>query len=145
MWEEPSLVDFLNRLSSFSRHIWFDSRGRGSSAPLPATEARLAETIVEDMVSVMDAAGCARAALLALGPSGAPLFAASHPERTAALVLVNSTVRTLHDDNYPDGLTAEALEALLTLLRGQWGTGEAVEMFAPSMTSNARFRAWFGT
>src|SRR5262249_881776 len=31
MWDEPRLVRFLNGLSSFSRHIWFDSRGTGSS------------------------------------------------------------------------------------------------------------------
>jgi hypothetical protein len=29
MWDEPRLVRFLNGLSSFSRHIWFDPRGTG--------------------------------------------------------------------------------------------------------------------
>src|SRR5262249_5237379 len=31
MWEEPRSVRFLNGLSSFSRHIWFDRRGIGAS------------------------------------------------------------------------------------------------------------------
>ena len=34
MWDEPSLVRFLDRLSSFSRHVWFDPRGWGASDPL---------------------------------------------------------------------------------------------------------------
>jgi hypothetical protein len=33
MWDEPRFVRFLNGLSSFSRHVWFDSRGTGSSDP----------------------------------------------------------------------------------------------------------------
>ena len=41
---------------------------------MPASEARLA--------------GCERAAVLALGSDAMPLFAASHPERTTALVLM---------------------------------------------------------
>jgi hypothetical protein len=29
MWDEPRLVYFLNRLSSFCRHVWFDRAGHG--------------------------------------------------------------------------------------------------------------------
>ena len=29
MWEEPRVVRFLDRLSSFCRHVWFDPRARG--------------------------------------------------------------------------------------------------------------------
>ena len=35
MWEEPRLAQFLNRLSSFSRHIWFDPRGTGAWIGFP--------------------------------------------------------------------------------------------------------------
>ena len=31
MWEEPRVVRFLDRLSSFCRHVWFDTRGTGAS------------------------------------------------------------------------------------------------------------------
>lgn len=144
MWDEPTLAHFLNRLSSFSRHIWFDPRGRGASQPLPPSEAHLAENIVEDMVAVLDDLGCERAAVLALGSGATPLFAASHPERTTALVLVNSNVRTLHADDYPDGLSPDAFEELLSALRREWGTGAAADMIAPTMAHDARFRAWLG-
>ena len=46
MWDEPSLVRFLDRLSTFSRHVWFDPRGRGASDPLPHDEERFAEAIL---------------------------------------------------------------------------------------------------
>lgn len=144
MWDEPTLVHFLNRLSSFSRHIWFDPRGRGSSEALPLTEARLAESIVEDIAAVLDHAACERAALLTLGSGAVPLFAASHPERTKALILVNTNVRTLHADDYPDGLSVDAFAELLTTLRLQWGTGAVVDVIAPSMAHDARFRSWLG-
>jgi hypothetical protein len=35
MWDEPRLARFLNGLSSFSRHIWFDSRGMPSRSRAP--------------------------------------------------------------------------------------------------------------
>jgi hypothetical protein len=44
MWEEPRFVRFLDRLSSFSRHVWFDPRGAGSSASLPGGEERVVES-----------------------------------------------------------------------------------------------------
>ena len=43
MWDEPTLVRFLERLASFTCSIWFDPRGRGASDPLPHEEGRLTE------------------------------------------------------------------------------------------------------
>jgi class 3 adenylate cyclase len=143
MWDEPNLVRFLDRMSTFSRHIWLDPRGRGASEPLPPSEARLAESIVEDMTAVLDHAGCERAAVLAFGSGAMPLFAASHPERTTALVLMNSSVRTLRADDYPDGLSVDALDEMLTAVHLQWGSG-TVDLLAPSMGDDARFRRWWG-
>jgi len=67
MWEAPRVARFLDRLSSFARHIWFDPRGTGASDRIPHEEGRLLETVVDDMVAVLDAVGCDRAALLGLG------------------------------------------------------------------------------
>ena len=60
LWDEPRVVQFLQRLSSFARHIWFDYRGTGGSDGIAAEEERLLESWVEDMVTVADAAGCER-------------------------------------------------------------------------------------
>src|ERR1700736_4397864 len=94
MWEEPAVVRFIDRLSSFTRAIWFDSWGMGSSDPLPCEVGRVIETVVDDMVGLLDAVGYERAAVLDVGGSWAsPLFSASHPERTRALVLHSPTAR----------------------------------------------------
>jgi pimeloyl-ACP methyl ester carboxylesterase len=57
MWDEPSLVRSLDRLSSFSRHVWFDPRGRGASDPLPHVEKRFTEAHADDMLALVDHLG----------------------------------------------------------------------------------------
>src|SRR6516165_1673689 len=89
IWDEPTLVRFLDRLSSFCRHIWFDPRGRGASDPLPHVEERFAEAIADDILALVDHLGCEQVAVLGL--SQLILFAATHPERTKALILYNTT------------------------------------------------------
>jgi hypothetical protein len=66
MWEEPHLVTFLDRISSFSRHIWFDFYGTGASDWLPPAESRVFESNINAMVAVLDEVGCERAAVLGL-------------------------------------------------------------------------------
>jgi pimeloyl-ACP methyl ester carboxylesterase len=83
MWDEPRFVRFLNGLSSFSRHIWFDMRGTGSSDAIEPVEGRMIESAVDDMIVVLDELGCER--VVVLGAVGQPAlqFAATHPERTS--------------------------------------------------------------
>jgi class 3 adenylate cyclase len=141
MWDEPSLVRFLDGLSSFSRHVWFDSRGRGASDPLPHVEERFAEAFADDMVALVDHLGWEQVAVV--GNNGPPeiLFAASHPERTKALVLLNAGARLAFGLSYPsDGSPADRREQF----RRQWGTGAIVDRVAPSVAGDARFRRWMG-
>jgi pimeloyl-ACP methyl ester carboxylesterase len=66
--EEPSFARFLRRLASFSRLVVLDVRGTGLSdrtMHLPTLEHQ-----VDDVLAVLDAAGCARAAVLGLGQGG---------------------------------------------------------------------------
>src|SRR5437870_1557166 len=94
MWDQPSLVHFINRLATFGRSIWCDAWGIGASDRLWREEARLLESSIDDMVAVLDAACSRRAAVLDfVGGRAAQLFAASHPERTRALVLDSPTAR----------------------------------------------------
>ena len=81
---------FLRRLSSFSRLILFDKRGTGLSdklVNLPTLEQRM-----DDVRAVMDAVGSERAALFGVSEGGpmSALFAATYPERTAALIMYGS-------------------------------------------------------
>jgi class 3 adenylate cyclase len=142
MWDEPRFVRFLNGLSSFSRHIWFDQRGTGSSDPIAPVEGRLIESVVDDMIVVLDELGCERAVVLgAIGPP-ALQFAATHPERTSALVLINPTARFRRADDYPEGWADEVVEAVLAGVRDRWGTGETLSLMAPSMVGDAGFARW---
>jgi class 3 adenylate cyclase len=139
MWDEPGLVRFLDRLSTFSRHVWFDPRGRGASDPLPHVEERFADSMVDDMLALTDHLGWEQVALVGdIGPQ--ILFAASHPERTKALVLLNAGARVLNVAEIPPA----ALTKLLDQLRRRWGTGALLDQVAPSVAGDARLRCWLG-
>src|SRR5688572_32378332 len=67
-WEEPTLSNFLTRLSSFSRLIIFDKRGTGLSdrvSELPTLEQRM-----DDVRAVLDAVGSTNAALFGVSEGG---------------------------------------------------------------------------
>ena len=100
-WESPAHARFLNRLASISRLIVFDKRGTGMSDRL--TGADTLEARMDDIRAVLDAAGSERAVLFALGEAGplCMLFAATYPERTSALVLMNSTPRVVRSPEMP--------------------------------------------
>jgi class 3 adenylate cyclase len=146
MWEEPTLVRFLNRLSSFSRHVWFDPRGRGASDPLPHVEDRFAESIADDMVALVDHLGYEQVGLLSFCVPSTILFAATHPERTTALVLFNTTARFGVADDYPQALPAPSpgRDERMRQVRQVWGSGDQLEVVAPSVAGDARMRRWFG-
>src|SRR3954447_2159636 len=86
-WEERGFARFLDRLASFSRLIVLDARGAGLSDR--ALELPPLEEQMDDVLAVLDAVESETAAFLGLSQAGpmAILFAASHPERTRALVL----------------------------------------------------------
>jgi pimeloyl-ACP methyl ester carboxylesterase len=122
MWEEPRFVRYLDRLSAFTRHVWFDGLGIGSSASVAWTDRRVVERLTRDMVAVLDAVGEERAILLAWTAEAALLFAATYPARTQALVLIDPTARWRVDDGY-DGLDEEEFERMLAVFEQEWGTG----------------------
>jgi pimeloyl-ACP methyl ester carboxylesterase len=109
-WDMPSFVPVLERLGSFSRLIRFDKRGTGMSdrvSGAPTLEARM-----DDVRAVMDAVGSQRAAFYGLseGAAMALLFAATYPDRTAALVLRSAFPRRIWAPDYPWGRTEEEYE-----------------------------------
>ncbi len=141
MWEEPRLVRFLDRLSSFSRHFWFDPRGTGASDWIPHEEGRLLESVVDDMVAVLDDAECEQAAILGLGNPVGLLFAAAHPDRTQALVIADTTARLRKAEDYPEGLAQDRIELRIGEARkpGRFAGGEQL---APSLAGDITFRRW---
>ena len=86
---------FLDVLGSCSRLIRFDKRGTGMSDPVSGAPSL--ETRMDDVRAVMDAVGSRRAAFYGLSEGAAMsiLFAATYPERTAALVVRSCSPRTM--------------------------------------------------
>ena len=144
IWEHPSMVRFLNRLGGFARVILFDKRGSGVSDPVPLGALPALEQWTDDARVVMDAAGSERPALIGDAEGGpmAMVFGATYPERTRALVLVNTFARMLRADDYPIGMPPDAAEKLLQLWEPAWGTGAVLKLTAPSVAADPAMQRW---
>jgi pimeloyl-ACP methyl ester carboxylesterase len=144
-WEDPLAELFLRRLASFTRLIRFDRRGTGASDPLTLDALPPWESFVEELECVMDEVGSPRAAIMTAydaGPMGM-LFAATKPELTAALILVNTSARYLVADDYPMGVPLEAVEEVGRTITERWGTEDHVILQVPSRADDERFRRWY--
>jgi class 3 adenylate cyclase len=143
-WEDPSYSRFLRHLASFSRLIMLDKRGTGLSdriSGIPTLEERM-----DDVRAVMDAVGSERAALFGASEGGAMsiLFAATYPGRASALILYGSIARGLWAEDYPAGQKpSQRSEEWLENWRKEWGGPINIEMWAPSMVHDKRFREWW--
>ena len=145
-WDDPALARFLRRLGSFSRLIVFDKRGTGLSDRDPTDRAPLLEDRVNDIAAVMDAAGSARAAIMGISETAAMslLFAATHPERTTAVIAYGSwTNGNDRRPAYPWAPSSEDDEWLDELERN-WGRGAMfIEDIVPSLVGDKRYEAWY--
>jgi hypothetical protein len=104
---------------------------------------------MDDIRAVMDAAGSRRAAIMGF-PEGGPmsmLFAATYPERTAALVLYSTPVSWLRTDDYPWAPTREEMRAFLGSEEGVRGTDEwcdgRLRRLAPTTAGDPAIRPWW--
>jgi pimeloyl-ACP methyl ester carboxylesterase len=143
-WEEPRLASFLSRLASFSRLITFDKRGTGMSDRVSPDELPTLEERMEDVVAVLDAAGSERAALISHSEGGtlATLFAATHPERTIALVTAGVFAKRIWSPDYPWApKPADRESEIQEIEQGSWGTDADVAHLAPSAARDPAFRA----
>jgi pimeloyl-ACP methyl ester carboxylesterase len=120
MWELPEFARFLDRLAAMGRLIMFDKRGTGLSdrvAGMLTLEQR-----ADDIAAVMDAAGSARAAIIAWGEGAAiaAMFAAAHPGRVSALVLGTLPVKVT-DGQRPLIPDPALLKELAAAVETGWG------------------------
>ena len=139
IWEDPAISKFLHRLASFSRLIVFDKRGTGVSSPLPLNALPTLEQWTDDVLTVLDAARSPRAVVFGQGAGGAMalLFAATHPERTSALVLLDAQACFIRDADYVAGLPQSSVEKFMAPFRPGWGSGEFAKLFAPQADQDA--------
>ena len=131
-WKLPAMGAFIDELGSFSRLIRFDKRGTGMSDPVSG--APTLETRMDDVRAVMDAVGSRRAAFYGLSEGAAlsVLFAATYPERTAALVLRSCSPRTLWAPDFPWGRSDDAYQREVDM---------ALQVYAPRGEAREAVRA----
>jgi len=72
------------------------------------------------------------------------LFAATYPERSAALVVYGSWARALKGPDYDWGFDPIEFEGFLNSLEPHWGEAAAVNVVAPSLAHDEQFRTWWG-
>jgi class 3 adenylate cyclase len=128
-WENPPVAGFLERLASIGRLLLFDKRGTGMSdrvAAMPTLEARM-----DDIRAVMDAVGTDRVVLIGLGDAGplSVLFAATYPERTSALALINSSPRVTRAADLPWPPTRGEVEQRVDEVAHRWGDRAFMDEF----------------
>jgi pimeloyl-ACP methyl ester carboxylesterase len=137
-WEDPPNARLLERLATRFRVILFDKRGTGLSdrgIGIPDLETRM-----DDVRSVMDAAGSQKAAFFGWSEGGpmSILFSATWPERTEALILWGSFPRFTVAPDYPWGFDEPTLATFTENIAAHWGTGTTAFAISPR---HARDRA----
>src|SRR5919202_1650964 len=145
MGDEPLLARFLERLASFSRLILFDKRGTGLSDRVSNDRLPTLEERMDDLRAVLDAAGSEQAALLSHSEGGnlAVLYAATHPERTRALVTTGMFAARVWSPDYPWAPTPEERERAIEAVEREWGTPEPLVDLVPSRAHDRAFMERF--
>jgi DNA-binding SARP family transcriptional activator/pimeloyl-ACP methyl ester carboxylesterase len=141
-WERPQIARFYERLAGMGRLVLFDKRGTGLSdrmsgiAPL--------EERMDDLRAVLDAVGSERSVLLGVSEGGsmAALFAATYPERIAALVAMGTFARRKKAPDYPIDIPLQSFAP------EEWGLPAArrfVEERAPSLAGDEDAIRWYAS
>jgi class 3 adenylate cyclase/pimeloyl-ACP methyl ester carboxylesterase len=121
-WEQPRFARFMRRLATNLRVVHMDKRGMGMSDRIHGTPD--VGLLMDDVRAVMDASATERAAVFGWGGTGgaplAALVAASHPDRTSALILDGQLFDRLTEDN-PTGITDEVDDQWGEAFAAIWG------------------------
>jgi class 3 adenylate cyclase len=135
--ELPSLQGWVEAMTSLGRLIFFDQPGSGASDPVEPGALPTLEQWADSITAVLDDLGTSEAVLLAAAGAvtTAALFAATHPSRTTALVVL--------EGSEPLSQRTEGLdvEAFLDVFVDTWGTGEIQHAVNPDMPWNEEIRA----
>jgi class 3 adenylate cyclase/pimeloyl-ACP methyl ester carboxylesterase len=120
-WEVPSRTQFFTRLASICRVVRVNQRGTGMSdrdMGVPNLETRM-----DDIRAVLDAVGSGGAVLFGLGDAAplSVLFAATYPERTMGLILINSSPRFVKSPSLPWLPTREETQRQADDFERRWG------------------------
>jgi class 3 adenylate cyclase/pimeloyl-ACP methyl ester carboxylesterase len=129
--ELPSVQGWVEAMTSLGRLIFFDQPGTGASDPVTPGALPTLEQWADSITAVLDDLGSREAVFLASSSTSATaaLFAATHPSRIIALVVL-------------EGLTARAVpEEITAAMLAKWGTGDMEHVLNPDMPWNEEIRA----
>jgi len=137
--ELPSIQGWVEAMTSLGRLIFFDQPGTGASDPVEPGALPTLEQWADSITAVLDDLGSREAVLLV--PAGAlptaALFAATHPSRTTALVVLEGA-DPAGGAQRTDGFDMEVWKAAVV---DMWGTGEIQHVVNPDMPWNEEIRA----
>jgi class 3 adenylate cyclase len=134
--ELPSIQGWVEAMTSLGRLIFLDQPGTGASDPVTPGDMPTLEQWADSIAAVLDDLGSSEAVLVAIDGAFAAgaLFAATHPSRTTALVVLEGTAAP---GDRTELIQDEALAAMLAM----WGTGEYEHLLNPDMPWNEEIRA----
>jgi pimeloyl-ACP methyl ester carboxylesterase len=138
MPELPSVQGWVEAMTSLGRLIFFDQPGTGASDPVTPGALPTLEQWADSITAVLDDLGSREAVLLAgVGAvaTGA-LFAATHPSRTAGLVVLEGYANQMVERT--EGPTPDQIFAAVIAI---WGTGQMEHVMNPDMPWNEEIRA----
>jgi class 3 adenylate cyclase/pimeloyl-ACP methyl ester carboxylesterase len=125
-------------MTALGRLIFFDQPGTGASDPVTPGALSTLEQWADSITAMLDDLGSREAVLLASADAFAPaaLFAATHPSRTTALVVLEGYANPVMQRT--DGIDSEEFLAGMAAV---WGTGEHEHTINPDMPWNEEIRA----
>ena len=135
--ELPSLQGWVEAMTSLGRLIFFDQPGTGASDPVEPGALPTLEQWADSITAVLDDLGSTEAVLLAVAGAVTPaaLFAATHPSRTTALVVLEGS------EPLSQRTEGQDVEAFIDVFVDMWGTGEIQHAVNPDMPWNEEIRA----
>ena len=131
--ELPSVQGWVAAMTSLGRLIFFDQPGTGGSDPVTPGALPTLEQWADSITAVLDDLGSSEAVLVTIvgSLSTGALFAATHPSRTTALVVL---------EGYADPSAIADIEGALATVVAMWGTGKFQPVFSPDMPWNEEIR-----
>jgi class 3 adenylate cyclase/pimeloyl-ACP methyl ester carboxylesterase len=140
-WEEPLYARWLARLGQLGRVVIMDRRGVGLSDRLSPRDLPPAEVLAEDLGAVLEGAGASQPVLFGWAEGGqiGSLFAATHPERIAGLILYGTPTHVPEEE-------LRTWERWLDWAPGRWGSFESamndLRELSPSRSGDAALADW---
>jgi class 3 adenylate cyclase/pimeloyl-ACP methyl ester carboxylesterase len=133
--ELPSLQGWIEAMTSLGRLIFFDQPGTGASDPVTPGALPTLEQWADSITAVLDDLGNREAVLVASNAAfaQAALFAATHPSRTTALVVLDGSA-----DAGGTPLVQDENQAATVRM---WGSGKIQHLVNPDMPWNEEIRA----